>query len=90
MNTTAKEVFSRCDARDLLNSIKRHEEFLTDVGWDRPEDSLVFLLASRVEKVLALLDEIVPPGLGLHPDDPDCALCQVRVALERILNGEEE
>lgn len=73
---------SKPTCRELLDGIKKHEEFLNDLEWSREDDCLVYMLAARVEKVLALrVTAITDPYL----DGRRSMLEQV----VRLLDGED-
>lgn len=72
-------------ARELLDRIGAHEGFLKSTEWITEQDSLVFHLASRVERVLALHSR----SAG---EDVYCQGCVDQFwpcPTVRILNGEE-
>jgi hypothetical protein len=80
---------SKATARELLDTIKKHEEFLNDLEWSRDDDCLVFLLASRVELVLAKAQDnkqaVSTRGQRYWAGWQDAMGLVVR-----LLNGEEE
>jgi hypothetical protein len=68
-------------AREVLHTVGAHEGFLEVTDWTTPDDSLVFILARRMERVLELCETVLPGS--------DRYAQELAASVLRVLDGGE-